>query len=235
MRKLSILFSLFVMVFFILATTLCVQTLSGVKAVSNFDEGGMRIVLDAGHGGIDGGVVGKTTRVKESDVNLQITLALQSALEEKGFEVTLTRKTEAGLYGAPTKGFKRRDMERRKEIIEETKPVLVISIHQNLYSSSSSRGGQVFYNKNSAKGKQLSEILQRQLNGLYKEQGVKSRNMMAGQYYMLECTPYPTALVECGFLSNEKDEKLLTSPEWQEKLAEVLTIGVMEYLFDAMA
>ena len=106
---------------FVTAVGACVGALQGSRAVSAFDEGGMRIVLDAGHGGIDGGVVGRTTGAKESNINLAITHSLKDVLEDMGFEVTLTRKTEGGLYGAPTKGFKRRDMERRKEIIEEKK------------------------------------------------------------------------------------------------------------------
>ena len=110
-----------VVTLFVTAVGACVGALQGSRAVSAFDEGGMRIVLDAGHGGIDGGVVGRTTGAKESNINLAITHSLKDVLEDMGFEVTLTRKTEGGLYGAPTKGFKRRDMERRKEIIEEKK------------------------------------------------------------------------------------------------------------------
>ena len=97
----------------------------------------LKIVLDAGHGGVDGGVSGSKTGVKESDLNLAFTHSIKDVLEDMGFAVTLTRKTEAGLYGTPTKGFKKRDMQKRKEIIEETEPILVLSIHQNFYPSQS--------------------------------------------------------------------------------------------------
>ena len=104
------------------------------------------VVLDAGHGGIDGGVVGKTTGVRESDVNLAVTLALREDFEAAGFRVVLTRADEGGLYGLPTKGFKRRDMQKRKQIIEGAQPTAMISVHQNYFPSDPSRrGGQAFY------------------------------------------------------------------------------------------
>ena len=135
---------------FVWAVALCVQALYSPQAVAAL-EAQMRVVLDAGHGGIDGGVTGRTTGVKESDVNLTIVHCLKTELEDMGFEVILTRKTEAGLYGAATKGFKKRDMQRRKEIIEDSNPDLVISIHQNFYPTKKTRGGQVFYKKNMEK------------------------------------------------------------------------------------
>ena len=105
----------------------------------------MTIVIDAGHGGIDGGVVGRETGVKESDLNLSLSRLLQTEFEEAGFLVVQTRPTEAGLYGAATAGYKRRDMERRAEIIRGSAPAAVISVHQNFFSLTSRRGAQVFF------------------------------------------------------------------------------------------
>ena len=235
MKKTFLIMTTAVAVFFITAVFLCVQVLNSAQMVSAFSEGEMRIVLDAGHGGIDGGVVGRATGVKESDINLAITLCLKDVLEDMGFEVTLTRKTEAGLYGAPTKGFKKRDMQRRKEIIEAAQPTLVISIHQNYYPSKSLRGGQVFYNKADKNSLKLAKILQKQVNALYAEENVKAREIQAGQYYMLECTSYSSVILECGFLSNSADESLLSSAVWQEKLSHGVATGVVEYLTDYTA
>ena len=193
----------------------------------------MRIVLDAGHGGIDGGVTGVKSGEKESDINLCITMKLKDELESMGFEVTLTRKTQSGLYGTATKGFKRRDMEKRKEIIQQTSPALVISVHQNFYPSQTSRGGQVFFNKDSDDGKALAGAIQEKLNGLYAEQGVKARNIATGDYYMLNCTQAPSVIVECGFLSSPADDRLLNSASWQKKLAEKIASGVLAYFSGA--
>lgn len=235
MKKSIFALCLAAIVTFVTAMALCIRVLIAPLPVSSFSDGGMRIVLDAGHGGIDGGVVGKNTGVKESDINLSITLQLKDVLTDMGFDVTLTRKTEAGLYGTPTKGFKRRDMQQRKEIIENTDPMLVVSIHQNYYPAQSSRGAQVFYNKDNEKSERLAKILQEDLNNLYKSDGAKGRKASAGQYFMLECTPRPSVIVECGFLSNAADEDMLTSNVGQKRLAETIAAGVMRYLSDVAA
>ena len=230
MKKFFIILTTAVATAFITATFLCVQALNAARSVSVFADGGMRIVLDAGHGGIDGGVQGKKTGVKESDLNLAFTHSLKDVLEDMGFAVTLTRKTEAGLYGAPTKGFKKRDMQKRKEIIEEIKPALVLSIHQNFYPSQTSRGGQVFYHKTDENSRILAENIQNQINELYQKQGVRERKCLAGEYFMLECTSYSTVIIECGFLSNAEDEKLLNSEIWRAEFSHAVGAGVIQFL-----
>ena len=223
-----------VVVVFSAAVGLCVQVLAAPRAVSAFDNA-LCVVLDAGHGGIDGGVVGKNTGMKESDLNLSIVYQLKTELEEMGFRVELTRKTEAGLYGTTAKGFKKRDMQRRKEIIEEADPSMVISLHQNFYPTKNTRGGQVFYRKESASGQRLAVLLQKGLNALYKAEGARERKAASGQFFMLECADCPSVLVECGFLSNREDERLLTDVVWQQDLAKTLADGVMEYFSDISA
>ncbi len=216
---------------FFTAVVMCMQVLNGVVVATTAVGGGkLRVVLDAGHGGIDGGVVGRTTGIKESDLNLSITHLLKDALTDMGFDVVLTRKTEAGLYDTATKGFKKRDMQRRKEVIEKARPDLVLSIHQNFYASKNVRGGQVFYGERNENSKALALAVQERLNGLYAEFGVKERSVKTGEYYMLECTEYPSVIVECGFLSNPEDERLLADRSWQKKLVSAIAVGVVGYL-----
>lgn len=212
---------------FCMAVGMCVQVLNEQPVSAFFDN--MRIVVDAGHGGIDGGVCGSVTGVKESDLNLTLSFMLKEELSDMGFEVTMTRKTEAGLYDTTARGFKKRDMQRRKEIIEETKPALVLSIHQNFYPTKSARGGQVFYSKKQEGGLALAEGIQEGLNSLYEEQKVKPRKVTAAEYFMLECYPCPSVIVECGFLSNRQDEELLCSSAWQKRLAQEIAGGVLAY------
>lgn len=235
MKKSFFAFSMAVLVGFIAAVTLCVQALNTPQTVGAFGEENMRIVVDAGHGGADGGVSGKTTGVKESDLNLAIAYRVSDVLTDMGFEVTMTRKTEAGLYGTATKGFKKRDMQRRKEIIESVDPMLVLSIHQNRYPARSVRGGQVFYAKESERGKALALSVQAELNELYGKEKVKERKAAVGDYFILNCADCPSVIVECGFLSNPIDEKLLTTEIWQKKLAESIATGVVNYLSGAVA
>ena len=91
----------------------------------------IKVVIDAGHGGIDGGVVGVKTKVKESELNLDVARKLAKLFENAGVEAVLTRKNDAGLYGTATGNLKRKDMEARRDIILKEKPDLVISVHMN--------------------------------------------------------------------------------------------------------
>ena len=215
---------------FMCAVGLCLQALTLPQTVFSSADNPLTIVLDAGHGGVDGGVLGKSTGVKESDLNLAIAIKTARRLQDSGFEVVLTRKTEEGLYGVATRGFKKRDMQKRKEIIQEANPALLVSIHQNFFPTKSPRGAQVFYAKTDENSKYFAEFLQTSLNGLYAEQGAKARKITAGEYFMLECATCPSVIVECGFLSNAKDEQLLISEAWQERVAQSVTAGIIAYL-----
>ena len=185
------------------------------------------IVLDAGHGGVDPGVVGRTTGEKESDVNLKIVQKLQKLFSDAGFCVVLTRKNAGGLYGLPTKGYKRRDMEERRRIIREAEPDFVLSVHQNTFPSDTSRrGGQVFFREGSAAGEALAVSIQARLNSL----GGRSVSALKGDFFLLGCADCPSALVECGFLSNAEEERLLLTDEYQGKIARAVFEGVLSFL-----
>lgn len=218
---------------FVCALWLCIGALFAPSPVFSQTETPLKIVVDAGHGGIDGGVTGKKTRVKESDLNLQIAYRLKDVLQDKGFEVVLTRKTENGLYGLATKGFKRRDMEERKRIVQQEKPSYVISLHQNFYPSKTSRGAQVFFNNEKPLHNEFATYIQTELNELYAKENVKGRKESKGEFYMLNCADAPSVLIECGFLSNEKDEKLLISSAWQTQIANAIATGVMRFLSES--
>lgn len=217
------------------AVGLCVWTLMTPQTVASGMETELKIVIDAGHGGMDGGVTGRTTGVKESDLNLAISLRLGETFAERGYAVAFTRKTEAGLYDTTAKGFKRRDMQKRKAIVEKEKPAFLISIHQNYYPSQTTRGAQVFFEENNEKSKKFALALQNHLNKLYETQGVKARKATGGDFFMLKCTENPSVIVECGFLSNAQDERLLTSETWQKKLGQSIVDGLSEYLSEYIA
>ena len=177
---------------------------------------GFTVVLDAGHGGMDGGVSGVLTKVNESDLNLAVVKKLEAWFKNYGVSTVLTRKDKNGLYGLSSKGRKMRDMQKRKEIIEAANPDLVISVHMNAFPQRSQRGAQVFYDKHKEESKALAETIQLFLSKNIEHCG---RIIMPGDYYILECTDKPAVIVECGFLSNGADEALLITGEYQEKLA----------------
>ena len=214
---------------FITALVLCAQALIVPQAVFSSEDCPTVIAIDAGHGGIDGGVCGVKTGVKESDLNLALAKRLRVVLEDFGFETVLTRNTENGRYDTTKAGFKKRDMQKRKEILLKANPALVISLHQNFYPTKTARGAQVFYLERSEKGKEFALLLQEKLNNLYAKEGVKDRNSSKGEFFMLECCPVPSVLIECGFLSSEKDEKLLLSSGWQNQICQTIASGVLAY------
>ena len=191
----------------------------------------LTVVIDAGHGGIDGGVVGTVTKTKESDINLQIARKLQTQFEEAGFLVVQTRPSEAGLYGAATNGYKKRDMQRRAQIISQSIPAAVISVHQNFFSLSSRRGAQVFFRESNANSRTLACAIQTALNGM--PECVRPSEALKGDYYILNCSDFPSVIVECGFLSNAEDEALLVTEVYQMRLAETICMGTLTYLATA--
>lgn len=211
----------------IIAFGVTLGILCGVAARGVSVQSQLTVVIDAGHGGVDAGVRGVETDVKESDINLAIAKKLKGCFVNAGFNVIMTRSTNGGLYGMPTKGFKMRDMKKRKQIIEENNADLVISVHQNKCPYPSRRGGTVFFDKNSESGKKLANCIQASLNQM--DECAKKNEALVGDYYMLKCTPNPSVIVECGFLSNPDDEKLLISEEYQKNIAYAIFKGAVSY------
>ena len=184
------------------------------------------VVIDAGHGGIDGGVVG-VDGVKESTLNLSYAKELGEIFERSGFNVVYTRKTENGLYGLPTNGFKLRDMKKRKEIIDKAHPNLLISVHMNKFSQSTRSGPQVFYQDGKQDGCALAQSLQRVFNDFTGN----SHQAIAGDFYVCRETNCPAVIVECGFLSNANECAQLQTDSYRQQICNQIYSGVMLYLY----
>lgn len=186
------------------------------------------IVLDAGHGGADPGKIG-VNGAEEKELNLEITMLLKELLEEEGMEVVLTRKDDTGLYDEDTANKKVQDLQRRCDLIHKTAPLCAVSIHQNSYTSEEIKGAQVFYYTHSAEGKKLAESLQKAMvEGLDPENHRQAKGNTS--YYLLKKTDVPTAIVECGFLSNPEEAELLTGRDYQEKAAKAIRNGILAYV-----
>ncbi len=214
----------------IFSVMVCFFSISALKNVNgNEDNIAIKVVLDAGHGGIDNGVSGINTGVKESDLNLAVVKKLKVCYENAGIKVVLTRADSNGLYGVYTEGsFKRRDMENRRKVIEKTNPDIVISVHMNKFSNSSRRGAQVFFTDNNKDSVILAESIQKSFNDM--EESVKKTSALKGDYFILNSHNYVGCIVECGFLSNPEDEQLLITSEYQEKIAYAIFKGSIDYL-----
>ena len=183
------------------------------------------IVIDAGHGGHDGGAIGVSTGVTESELNLKYTLKLKDLCETYGFKVVLTRKDMNGLYSAFATNKKRSEMEKRREIIQGADADLVVSIHMNSFNSSS-RGAQVFYADGSESGMAFAQSVQ---GALHSQIDYAKGSASVGDYYILNCTNVPSILVECGFLSNIEEEKLLINEQYQGKFCYAMLYGILNY------
>lgn len=225
-----------IIVILLLAVALCfglkdsVATFGTTNIVTNDtkEKDKKVIVIDPGHGGFDPGKVG-VNEVLEKDINLKISLLLKDVLESEGYEVLMTRTEDCGLYASTDSNKKRADMQKRVEIINSSNAVLAVSIHQNSFEQESSKGAQVFYHQESEKGKVLGETLQETIKSVIAD-GNHRVAKSNDSYYMLRKTQCPLVIVECGFLSNQAEAKLLTEDEYQKKMAGAIRDGIKKYL-----
>lgn len=196
------------------------------KRTSQKQNDEITIVVDAGHGGIDPGKIGVNNAL-EKDINLAIALKLERNLKESGINVVMTRTDDNGLYNETDSNKKVRDMKNRLAIIEEAKPALAVSIHQNSYPDPSVSGVQVFYYKDSVKSKEAAEIMQAQMiKSLQpKKERVAKDN---SSYYLLKKTSVPILIIECAFMSNPTEAQLLMQDAYQEKVAWAIYMGIMQ-------
>ncbi len=197
------------------------------SAVNGKEQKGC-VVIDAGHGGDDPGKVG-INGAKEKDVNLEIARLVKQYLEANDIRVVMTRETEEGLYDDKAANKKVQDMKRRIEVMDETKPDAVVSIHQNSYPEEYVHGAQVFYYTGSSKGQKLAESIQRQL--VIKADPENRREIKANDsYYLLKKTTIPIVIAECGFLSNTEEAKKLCSADYQRRVAWAICMGILRYI-----
>lgn len=184
------------------------------------------IVIDAGHGGKDGGAVGKNTGITESYLNLEYSLTLARLCKSYGFSVVLTRKDMNGLYSPFATNKKKSEMEKRQEIINDSNADILVSIHMNSFPASSSRGAQVFYAEGSKQGKNLADSVQ---ESLFKNNDYAKKTSKVGDYFVLNCTSTPGILIECGFLSNSDEEILLQDQQYMNKFCYDVLCGILMY------
>ena len=180
------------------------------------------IVIDAGHGGWDPGKTGKNG-LNEKDINLDIAQKTADFLEEAGADVYITRTSDSALGEN-----KRSDMKKRIDIIENSKADIMISIHQNSYPSEKAKGAQVFYFRKSENGHLLADCIQKSLIQCLDEKNTRTAKEN-NNYYVLKNTDIPSVIIECGFLSNPEEERLLNTEEYRLKTAWAIFDGILTY------
>ncbi len=193
-------------------------------------ENQLVIVIDPGHGGRDPGKVG-VHNILEKDVNLSISLKLKNLLEQNDIKVIMTRDTDTGLHNEGDSYKKRADMAARVQIIKESKADLAVSIHQNSFTEEYVKGAQVFYYDKSSQGRQLAEMLQKQIVETIAD-GNHRKAKPNDTYYMLKNTECPLAIVECGYLTNFREAGLLTDDSYQERMAYAIHLALIQFIND---
>ena len=191
------------------------------------------IVLDAGHGGIDPGAMNNDKTILEKDVNLAITKKLRDLLEASGATVIMTRDKDVSLYEEDENKTIRQkyneNLRNRKNIIDKSDADVFVSIHLNAFEQSKYYGAQTFYPKGKDDGKELAQFIQDELKRVVDQDNdrkIKPRD----DIYLLKNTTMPSVLIECGFLSNEKESKLLADSKYQDKVAWAIYVGIQKYL-----
>lgn len=215
-RKRQIVFTILILV--LICAILAVKEYIPVIATSVTNR---TIIIDAGHGGGDPGALGGSGSL-EKDINLNIALKLQQFVEQNG-GITIMTRTEDEMLS----GNKKEDMKIRKKLREENSGDIFISIHLNSFPQESCKGSQTFY-ANNEESKELAEKIQRNMVKYLDENNTRIAKKLT-DVYLLKNVNIPSVIVECGFLSNSEEEKLLMDETYQSKIAFSIYSGVMEY------
>ena len=187
------------------------------------------IVIDAGHGGEDGGAV-SCTGVMEKELNLEIALRLDDLLHLMGYRTRMIRTTDVSVFteGETIARRKASDLRQRVRMVDQTEDPILISIHQNLFPDPQYSGAQVFYDP-AGKGQSLAQALQTSFRETLNP-GSRRDIKKADGIFLMEHITCPGILVECGFLSNPREEALLRSAEYQQNLCIVIAAGAANFL-----
>ena len=224
----------FFLLLLFLAFGACTFLLSSLAAVPEetaaFEEPPpATVILDAGHGGADGGAVG-VTGVYEKELNLSVALGVAALLREAGVEVILTRTEDVLLCGDAVKGHrKEEDLKNRLAVASAHPEAIFVSIHMNTFSVAKYSGLQVYYAKTEG-SRALAEAIQGTVCGQLQPTNTRRVQAAGSSIYLLDRAVGRAVLVECGFLSNPEECRLLSQKDYQSQLCFSIFCGMMEYI-----
>ncbi|TGE33058.1 N-acetylmuramoyl-L-alanine amidase CwlD [Desulfosporosinus sp. Sb-LF] len=196
------------------------------KKIWSWTLGNKVVVIDAGHGGVDPGAVGKT-KVLEKDVTLAVSKRVQALVQQSGAKAIMVREDDSDL--GTSQGLakrKREDLAQRIQLARDSQADVYVSIHANSFPDAKLTGAQTFYHGDSPEGKLLAQAIQQELNSMTNGKRVSKGNQ---DIYVLKKAHQAAVTVELGFLSNLAEEQLLTTPEYQQKLAVAIYQGISVY------
>lgn len=217
---------------------LCISLLLGydifksyISTFAEFENSPL-IVIDAGHGGEDGGTVSEKGYV-EKDINLSISKKLSAFFTLCGYETIMIRDEDKMIYdsGSSTiRSKKSSDLHNRTNIVNSYTNCLLLSIHQNHYTESKYSGAQVFYSPNNESSVELAQLIQNSIVSTLQKSNTRQIKKSGSEIYLLYHSLAPAVMVECGFLSNTNEAELLISEQYQKKMSLAILKGTMEFI-----
>lgn len=232
-KTISKLFLLSVLSSIIIIIAIGIRYSSVYNVIDTLSESNeITVIIDAGHGGIDGGTSAIDGTV-EKDINLSIALKLNDILKSFGIKTIMTRTDDRSIHdeGLNTiRSQKVSDIKNRLKIIQTTPNAIFVSIHQNHFDNSKYYGTQVFYSKNNPESKILAETLRTSIINNLQNDNKREIKESGKEIYILYNSLAPTIMVECGFLSNEEDTKLLKDEQYRQEFAFFTALGISEYI-----
>ena len=222
-----LIFGLFVV--YVLLIIIAFYNIDSLSAVNANGKNNVTIVLDAGHGGEDGGAV--ANGIIEKDINLSITNKLRDLFKSSGFNVVTTRDSDSmqDADGATLRERKVNDMKKRLSLFNENESNIVISIHQNKFTQEAYSGAQVFYSANNIDSSNLSEAVRSNIVAMLQPDNTRECKKATNDIYLLYNAKVPAIIVECGFLSNYNEAQMLKNDTYQSKMAFAVFSGFLEY------
>ncbi len=201
-------------------------------ATANIANQKQTIIVDAGHGDVDGGTQ-SADGVLEKDINLAIADKLGAMLSLMGYNVVYTRQSDSIPYGSECTTIRQKkvwDTHNRMGIIEKYPDGIFLSIHQNYFQDTRYSGAQVFYSVNSPESKVIAENIQSSIAQSLQNDNDRQIKKVGTEIYLLYHAKIPAVMVECGFLSNEKEAALLSEESYQNQMALSIMKGLIKYL-----
>ena len=205
-----------------------------IEQTASTPVSGKVIVLDAGHGVPDEGAQ-SSRGTTEAETNLKIALKLQNLLEQSGATVILTRSDENGIYDVDKTTLKQKkvsDIRNRVKIGNSSSADIFVSIHLNKISQEQYSGWQTFYKKDNEQGEKLATEIQNNLTEAVEKENNRVP-MKIDNVYIVKNVEIPLTIVECGFLSNEEEEKKLQEDDYQNRLAWGIYNGINDYFYES--
>lgn len=205
-------------------------------ATANILNRNQTVIVDAGHGDIDGGTQ-SAEGVLEKDINLSVANRVGSMLSLMGYNVIYTRQTDTIPYGSECTTVRQKkvwDTHNRMGVIEKYPDGIFLSIHQNYFTDSRYSGAQVFYSQNNPESRLIAESIQYSISGSLQKENDRQVKKVGTEIYLLYHAKIPAVMVECGFLSNADEAALLKDEAYQTKMALSIVKGLLEY-FDNQA